>query len=308
MSSDKNTPEDQQKHSQRLIWVKDADLQHKLHELHGHKNKGMQPLPLLLLSLQTLGVVYGDIGTSPLYVFASIFPDGAPEDDKKILGAFSMIFWTLTSVILIKYVLLMLRADDRGEGGIISLYTIIKRAADIPTPTDLHDSLDGQFDEFTTSFSIKAMSASARALIRNLHTKLWQQTCLLLVVLLGVNMIISDGVLTPAISVVSAVEGMEYHTTMEKPDVLGVSIAIIVVLFFIQQFGTEKVSFLFSPIIVLWLFTLLGMGIYNLVMYEPSVAKGLSPVYIYYFWSGNSNAAWRQLGAIMLSITGGEVR
>lgn len=106
-------------------------------------------LPLIAMAFSTLGVVYGDIGTSPIYVYSSTYPDGAPSDTNpnQLLGAFSTIFWTLTSVVLVKYVMLMLKADDNGEGGIISLYSIIKRACSIPTLTSLHSVEDDLHDD-----------------------------------------------------------------------------------------------------------------------------------------------------------------
>lgn len=318
---------------QRLVWANDLDLEEKLHEdgnkvismacinpsspfkvskletfrafipilffqaVKGKSKKGFKHL--FVVAFSTLGMVYGDIGTSPLYVYSSTFPNGAPQDDNRILGAFSMIFWTLTVVVLVKYVLLMLRADDNGEGGIISLYSLIKRAAGLPTLTHLHPG----GEDFGEDQDTGKLATWFKTKLRRSH---WQQISLLVLVLLAVNMIISDGVLTPAISVISAVEGIQYNAALSDGAVIGITCAILVLLFFIQPFGTQKISFIFSPIILLWLVANAAIGAYNIAKFNPSVAKGLSPHYIYYYWSGDAPAAWRTLGSIMLSITGAE--
>ena len=119
-------------------------------------------------------------------------------------------------------------------------------------------------------------------------------------------MIISDGILTPAISVISAVQGIQYNTNISNAAVTGITCAILVVLFFLQPFGTRRISFLFSPIIALWFISLASIGLYNLITFNPTVLKAFSPHYIYYYWSGDSSQAWRNLGNIMLSITGAE--
>lgn len=268
---------------------------------HPHlQAKGTGWRPLTFLAFSTLGVVYGDIGTSPLYVFSSTFPNGAPDDENMILGTFSMIFWTITSVVLVKYVLLMLRADDRGEGGIISLYSLIKRAARVPTPTDVHSQMVDLDEEQRPKSKVASWLQNA------LSSRRWAQISLLVLVLLAVNMIISDGVLTPAISVISAVEGIQYNTGISNGAVVGITVAILVVLFVAQSFGTQRVSAAFSPIILLWFTANFVIGIYNLVKFRPSAAKGLSPSFIYYYWSGDAHQAWRNLGNVMLSITGAE--
>ena len=247
--------------------------------------------------------MYGDIGTSPLYVYSSTFPDGAPEDENRILGVFSMIFWTITGVVLLKYVILMLKADNQGEGGIIALFSIIKRAAKIPTLTNLHSCDEEQQQPSPAKPSCHWMTEGIKSA---LQSKRWLQIVLFVFVVLATNMIISDGVLTPAISVVSSVEGIKYNTDISEDAVVGISIAIVVVLFLAQPFGTQKISLLFSPIIFLWFASLASIGIYNVITYRPSAAKALSPHYIYYYWSGNASFAWKKLGAIMLSMTGAE--
>lgn len=260
-----------------------------------------------MLAYSTLGIVYGDIGTSPLYVYASIFPNGAPEDENVILGTFSTIFWTLTSMVLVKYVVLMLRADDNGEGGIIALYSIIKRAAGIPTITNLASG-----DEDLNSSKLNQGNRIAVAIRRSLHNSRLQQLVLFVVALLGVNMIISDGILTPAISVVSAVQGIQSYNGPNGPPIItngavvGITCGILVVLFLLQSFGTQKVAFLFSPAIFLWFASNSAIGLYNISTYRPSVFKALSPSYMYYYWSGEASWAWTSLGAVMLSITGAE--
>lgn len=142
---------------------------------------------------------------------------------------------------------------------------------------------------------------------RSLNASRWEQISIFILVLLATNMIISDGVLTPAISVISAIEGIQYNADgMSHGTVLGVTCAILVLLFLIQPFGTDRIAFLFTPILALWFVALSAIGLYNLIKWDASVAKGLSPQYLYYFWSGDASQAWRNLGSIMLSIAGAE--
>ena len=255
-------------------------------------------------AFSTLGVVFGDIGTSPIYVYSSIFPDGAPNDEKLLLGTFSMIFWTLTIVVLLKYVVITLMADDHGEGGVIALYYLIKRAAGL-CPADDLAFVDQSAHNAWTSHKMNTYSVTEA--VRNaLHRKHVNRFLLLLFVVLTTNMIIADGVLTPAISVVSAVEGIQFNTGISLDAVVGISVGILLALFLVQPLGTQKLSFCFSPIIFVWFLSNLCIGVYNLVKYQPSAAKGLSPYYIYYYWSGDPTSAWKMLSKIFLSITGAE--
>src|SRR5665647_1616689 len=179
---------------------------------------------LAALTLGAMGVVYGDIGTSPLYTMKEVFSPatGVPLDAVHLIGAVSVIFWGLMMVVTLKYVLLILRADNRGEGGIMAL----------------------------TALAANAAGKTAR-----------RRTVLLLMGVFGAALFYGDSVITPAISVLSAVEGLEVVTPVLKPYVLPISIAVLIGLFAMQRFGTAVVGRLFGPVIAIWFGVLAGTGL-----------------------------------------------
>ncbi|KAL4425077.1 hypothetical protein ABPG77_010391 [Micractinium sp. CCAP 211/92] len=286
------------------LWASDADLAEKVHKQE-HERRHVRGLRLVALAFSTLGVVYGDIGTSPLYVYGAVFPDGAPADEKRILGVASTIFWTLTSIVLVKYIIFTMQADDNGEGGIFALYALICRACNIRSGTRVTET-DLSLTQYQAG-QPKHGSRIAAALRSKLERSRVAQTVLLLVVLLASNMIISDGVLTPAISVVSAIEGIQFQTGISRGAITGISMGILVGLFMLQSIGTQRVSFLFSPAMLLWFIVNATLGIYNICRHGgPGIFRALSPHYMYYFWSGDASGAWKALGNVMLCVTGAE--
>jgi hypothetical protein len=183
-----------------------------------------------LLAYQSIGIIYGDIGTSPLYAFTALFPGGPPDPDN-VLGGLSCMIWTLVVVVVVKYVMLVLLADDHGEGGTFAMYSMLSRI--------LRDKVADPlaFRRYNRILAIMAI--------------------------VGVTAVMSDGVLTPAISVLSAVGGI----TVAAPDlsaagVTGIAAAILFVLMLVQRFGTARVAFTFSPIVLLWYISIVGIGIY----------------------------------------------
>ncbi|PRW58025.1 Potassium transporter family isoform C [Chlorella sorokiniana] len=305
------------------LWAFDADLAEKIEEQE-HKRLHARGWRLALLAFSTLGVVYGDIGTSPLYVYGAVFPEGAPADRNVIYGVFSTIFWTITSIVLVKYIIFTMQADDNGEGGIFALYALICRACNIRVGSKVHEA-DLSLSKYTTARQLdedelgpdgyaysqpkrrrrwrEAVSAWMRQLFERSARS---QTALLAVVLLAACMIISDGVLTPAISVVSAIEGIQFQTGISTGTVVGISIAILVLLFALQSFGTHRVSNIFSPIVLLWFTANAAIGAWNISKHGASAFQALSPHYMYYYWSGRSYEAWKGLGNILLCVTGAE--
>eukprot|EP00887_Chlorella_sp_A99_P002108 scaffold21.g2108.t1 len=225
------------------------------------------------------GVVYGDIGTSPLYVYGTTFAGGPPADSQVTLGTMSTIFWTFTSIVVVKYVCITLLADDNGEGGLMALYALICRATGVRSAAQSHatDAVLTQFKEQAADSQQKGLAAKIR-----------------------------DGILTPAISVVSAMEGIQFQTGISTGAVVGISVAILVLLFAAQSLGTHKVSVVFSPIMLLWFLANAAIGIYNIATIDASVFKALSPHYMYYYWSGRASTAWTELGSVMLCVTGAE--
>lgn len=220
------------------------------------------------LTLGALGVVYGDIGTSPLYTMKEVFSPGTgiPLDAAHIVGAVSCILWGLMLVVTLKYVTLILRADNRGEGGIMALTALAANAA-------------GKTSQ--------------------------RRVALLLTGVMGAALFYGDSVITPAISVLSAVEGLEVVTPLLKPYVLPISLAVLVLLFAVQRFGTSLVGKMFGPVICVWFATLAVTGILQVVQ-EPGILAALNPMEALAFLREQGWHMFVALGAIVLAFTGAE--
>jgi KUP system potassium uptake protein len=217
-------------------------------------NKDLQKLTAAGL-LISLGIIYGDIGTSPLYVFKAIVGE-RNISEALVLGGVSCIFWTLTLQTTIKYVMITLQADNKGEGGIFSLFSLVRRRAK------------------------------------------W----LIVPAILGGCALLADGIITPPITISSAIEGL--HTIYPNLPTMSVVIAIITGLFFIQQFGTSLVGKAFGPIMFIW-FTMMGVLGVNYIVEMPSILKALNPYYAYHLLSTDPGA-FTILGAVFLCTTGAE--
>lgn len=257
------------------------------------------------LAFQTLGVVYGDMGTSPLYVFTDVFSKVPIKSDVDLLGALSLVMYTIALLPLAKYVFVVLKANDNGEGGTFALYSLICRYAKVNLLPN-HQ----QADEDISSFKLRLPTPElerALGIKEALERRSYLKTLLLLLVLMGTSMVIGDGILTPAISVMSAVSGLQGEISgFGTNAVVIVSIVILIGLFSIQQFGTGKVAFAFAPALALWFFSLGCIGLYNLIKYDTSVLRAFNPVYIYFFFKNNTVKAWSALGGCVLCITGAE--
>ncbi|KAK5833628.1 Putative potassium transporter 12 -like protein [Gossypium arboreum] len=272
---------------------------------HGHHPKDISTWHTLALAFQTLGVVYGDMGTSPLYVFSDVFSKVKIQSEVDILGALSLVMYTIALLPLVKYVFVVLKANDNGEGGTFALYSLICRYAKVNMLPNRQPA-----DEQISSFRLKLPTPElerALSIKETLERRSSLKTLLLLLVLMGTSMVIGDGILTPAISVMSAVSGLQGAVKgFDTSAVVVFSIVILVALFSIQQFGTSKVGFSFAPALALWFFSLGSIGIYNLVKYDITVIKAVNPAYIYFFFKKNSKDAWSALGGCILCITGAE--
>lgn len=207
--------------------------------------------------LVALGIIYGDIGTSPLYVLKAIVGERA-IDETLVLGGISCIFWTLVIQTTIKYIWITLKADNDGEGGIFSLYSLIRR-----------------------------------------HGK-W----LVIPTIIGATTLLADGIITPPISVASAVEGLTMIEGFESIPTVPIVIVILSFLFFFQRFGTHKVGIAFGPVMVIWFSMLLTLGL-SQILENPSIIKGLNPVYAYHLLTEYPHGFWL-LGAVFLATTGAE--
>ncbi|XVE85042.1 hypothetical protein DITRI_Ditri17bG0060700 [Diplodiscus trichospermus] len=245
------------------------------------------------------------MGTSPLYVFSDVFSKVQIESDVDILGALSLVMYTIALIPLIKYVFVVLKANDNGEGGTFALYSLICRYAKVNMLPNRQPA-----DEQISSFKLKLPTPELERALNikeTLERRSSLKTLLLLLVLMGTSMVIGDGILTPAISVMSAVSGLQGEIKgFDTTAVVVVSIIILVVLFTIQRFGTGKVGFMFAPALALWFFSLGSIGIHNLVKHDITVVKAFNPAYIYYFFKKNSRDAWSALGGCVLCITGAE--
>ncbi|XP_022733952.1 putative potassium transporter 12 isoform X6 [Durio zibethinus] len=263
---------------------------------HGHHPKDLSTWRTLALAFQTLGVVYGDLGTSPLYVFSDVFSKVQIESDVDILGALSLVMYTIALIPLAKYVFVVLKANDNGEGGTFALYSLICRYAKVNMLPNRQPA-----DEQISSFKLKLPTPELERALNikeTLERRSTLKILLLLLVLMGTSMVIGDGILTPAISgIMSAVSGLQGEIQgFDTTAVVVVSIVILVALFSIQQFGTSKVGFMFAPALALWFFSLGSIGIYNLVKHDITVLKAFNPAYIYFFFKKNSRDAWSALG------------
>lgn len=233
------------------------------------KNNEVSHKQFVALTLAALGVVYGDIGTSPLYALKEVFGGAhnpVPITPDNILGILSLFFWSLIIVVTLKYVSFIMRANNEGEGGIVALMTLA---------TDRKDSKS----------------------VRNLF--------LVTLGLIGAAFFYGDGVITPAISVLSAVEGLELITPNFKPFIVPISITIIVGLFVFQRKGTASVGALFGPIMIVWFVVLAILGISGIVE-QPEVLMAVNPLHGLVFLSANPVLGFFALGSVVLCITGAE--
>ncbi|CAN1324758.1 Potassium transporter 7 [Linum perenne] len=271
----------------------------------------------IILAFQTLGVVFGDVGTSPLYTFDVVFTKASISQEEDVLGALSLVLYTLILVPLLKYVMVVLWANDDGEGGTFALYSLICRHAKVSLlPNQLPS------DSRISSFRLKVPSPELERSLKikeRLENSLTLKKLLLILVLVGTSMVIADGVVTPAMSVtrdslvicgnavMSAVGGLKVGVAaVEQDQVVMISVAFLVILFSVQKFGTSKVGLAVGPALFIWFCSLAGIGIYNLVKYDNRVLRAFNPVYIYYFFKRDSAKAWRALGGCLLCATGSE--
>ena len=236
-----------------------------LRHAHGDNTKKPQ---ISALALAALGIIYGDIGTSPLYTIKECFSGrhGVIPSPENILGILSLIFWSLMLVVGMKYVFFIMRADNHGEGGIFSLLAMLQ----------------------------KPLRANQRR---------WK--ILTLLAAFGAALLYGDGVITPAISVLSAVEGLNMATDAAAPYVVPLTCAVLIMLFYIQKYGTASIGRLFGPVMVIWFVTLAILGLSSIGK-NPEILHALNPYYAVQFFLINHFHGILVLGSVVLCITGGE--
>ena len=221
-----------------------------------------------VLTLGALGVVYGDIGTSPLYSFRETFHGGhLPVTDTNVIGALSLVLWALIIIVSVKYLLYVLRADNKGEGGILALTSLVSPQRSQVIPNSLK----------------------------------W----LVLIGLFGTALLYGDGVITPAISVLSAVEGLKVVEPGLKSFVVPIAVGILVALFMVQKRGTGAVGKVFGPIMIVWFLTLGVLGVFNMAK-DLSVLAAFNPLHGVDYLASNGMKGFLSLGSIFLVVTGGE--
>ena len=223
---------------------------------------------VLPLVVGALGVVYGDIGTSPLYTLQQAFSPayGLAPDATNVLGVLSLVFWSLIMIVTVKYVMIILRADNRGEGGILALMAVVQRSLPLASPLAYGIGILGIF---------------------------------------GTALFFGDGVLTPAISVLSAVEGLSVAAPSLAHYILPATIGVLALLFSIQRHGVAGVGKLFGPVTAVW-FAAIGIFGAIEIARNPAVLQALNPYWALAFFLRHGVAAWLSLGAIVLAVTGGE--
>jgi KUP system potassium uptake protein len=238
-----------------------AESQHRVGRPRAHHSGGA-----LLLTAGALGVVFGDIGTSPLYALQATFTESVTPDRAGVYGVISLVFWAITLIVSVKYVTFIMRADNEGEGGIMALIARVQTV-----------KLGGRFAKMA----------------------------LIALGIFGASLFYGDGMITPAISVLSAVEGLEVAAPALRSVVVEITLAIITVLFLIQRFGTGAVGRLFGPVMGVW-FTVLAVAGTAQVVHHPGILRAISPTYGASFLVEHGGVAFAALGSVVLTVTGAE--
>ncbi|XP_075520750.1 potassium transporter 7-like [Primulina tabacum] len=277
-------------------------------EVRGAQRNNFENVTLarkIVLAFLTLGVVFGDVGTSPLYTFSVMFSKAPANGKEDVLGALSLVLYTLILIPLIKYALIVLWANDDGEGGTFALYSLICRHAKVSLlPNQLPS--DARISIFRLEVPSTELDRSLKIKER-LEASLVLKKLLLMLVLAGTSMVIADGVVTPAMSVISAVDGLKIGVSGIKQDhVVMISVSFLIILFSVQRYGTSKVGIVIGPALFIWFCSLGAIGIYNLIKYDTRVLRAFNPIHIYYFFKRNSTNAWYSLGGCLLCATGSE--
>ena len=229
-------------------------------------SQGHSKQQVTVLALSAIGVVFGDIGTSPLYAVKEIFGSHLPIDKLHVLGVLSLIFWALTLVVAIKYATFIMRVNNKGEGGIMALMT----------------------------FALQSATGNPK-----------KTNFIITIGLLGAALFYGDGIITPAISVLSAVEGLQIISPALSRYILPIAIAVLVALFLVQAKGTGTVGKMFSPIMCLWFVTLGGLGVNNIIN-APGVLAAVNPYYAIHLLLELGWESFLIMGAVVLAITGAE--
>jgi len=225
---------------------------------------------LAALTLGALGIVYGDIGTSPLYALRECFnpAHGVPPTSANVLGILSLIIWALILVVTIKYIVFVMRADNEGEGGILALMALAQRHKQRPS----------------SDYRLGTVAILG---------------------LIGASFLYGDGIITPAISVLSAVEGLELATPVLKPYVVMITVAVLFGIFVVQKHGTGRIGAVFGPIMFVWFGTIGLLGLFSII-HAPGILQSMNPLHAVRFLSEHAGQGFVVLGSVFLALTGAE--
>ncbi|QQE10893.1 KUP/HAK/KT family potassium transporter [Planctomycetota bacterium] len=241
-----------------------AELDDQLLPSHTHKKQSVW-----LLAISACGVVFGDIGTSPLYVMKAAFSKdyGLELTPLNVYGLLSLVFWSLAIVITLKYIIFVMSVNDKGEGGVFALLSILRTKS-----------------KHTSKFTLSLLTIAA---------------------ILGAALLYGDGVITPAISVISAIEGLEITTHGLHDYIVIMSVCILFCLFVSQRFGIDRISFLFGPLMIIWFLTIGALGLLQIIQ-APWILTAINPIHSVNFFINDPATAFIILGVVVLCITGGE--
>jgi KUP system potassium uptake protein len=239
------------------------------------------------LALGALGVVYGDIGTSPLYALKECvtMPHGVVPDVANIFGLLSLFFWSITLVVSVKYILYVMRADNNGEGGVLSLMALAARVGTVKT------AVPGDKGKPQKRHNWQEVKRSKFALI--------------MIGLFGAALLYGDGVITPAITVLSAIEGLEVATHAFTPIVAPLTCGILIALFWVQKRGTGGIGAVFGPVTLVWFMAIAACGL-PWVVRHPEILGAVNPIHAVRFFAAHGKHGFLVLGSVVLCITGGE--
>jgi KUP system potassium uptake protein len=254
-----------------------------------HHSPAARGIDGLKLALGAIGVVYGDIGTSPLYAIKECvtLPHGVAPVTANIFGVLSLVFWSITLVVSVKYLFYVMRADNHGEGGVLALMALVARM--VPGAP-----------------LVASSSSSAESSRRTTSTSIYRGRAILIMLgLFGAALLYGDGVITPAISVLSAVEGLEVATTAFSPFVVPITCAILLVLFTVQKRGTGGIGTVFGPLTLTWFVAISAVGL-PWVLRHPEILRAVNPIYGVRFFLAHGRHGFLVLGSVVLCVTGGE--
>ncbi|KAL5683092.1 hypothetical protein ACJX0J_009477, partial [Zea mays] len=274
---------------------------------HGAHHHGGQEswVRTLRLAFQCVGIMYADLGTSPLYVYANTFKYGVHHEDD-VLGVLSIIIYSFALFTMVKIVFIALYANDEGDGGTFALYSLISRYAKICLIPNQQDE-----DELVLRYKHQAKPSATRRRaqwMKNfLETSKAAKISLFFLTILATALAISDCMLNPPISVLAAVNGLKLKAPhLTKDAEVWITVGILVALFSVQRFGTDKIAYTFAPVVTVWLLLIGGIGVYNVIKYDIGTLRAFDPKYIIHYFQRNKKKGWVSLGEILLCVTGTE--